>query len=263
MRKKFRVLSVILLYSIFILMYLLFFLLRIGSTPLFLFLTVGSVAVLSTSTIYTVIQSKGSQDGSIRKKKFITKKMAPKKKIEDIFEDYIDAMPSIEEYVESNGFYEDMEVINKYIFSIFSKDEIYKINLLGLSKIDKILFIREMLYFSHEERSNLIESMLKNQEKNDEKITYTSPMTTIEMEDQIRVYIRSLIESGEKTKIIIIDTTDFISTIKERIGILFDYELEDFLISSGGLILEGSSDLLVKDFDIADDDIIALIPHRL
>lgn len=261
MRKKNRVISVILLYSIFILMYLLFFLLRIGSTPLFLFLTVGSVAVLSTSTIYTVIQSKGSQDGSIRKKKVIAKKMAPKKKIEDIIEDYIDAMPSIEEYVESNESYEDMQVIHKYIFSIFSKDEIYKINLLGLSKIDKILFIREMLYFSHEERRNLIESMLKNQEKNDEEITYTSPMTTIEMEDQIRVYIRSLIESGEKTKIIIIDTADFISTIKERIGILFDYELEDFLISSGGLLLNES--FKIKDYDIVDDDIIALIPHRL
>ena len=261
MRKKNRVISVILLYSIFILMYLLFFLLRIGSTPLFLFLTVGSVAVLSTSTIYTVIQSKGSQDGSIRKKKVIAKKMARKKKIEDIIEDYIDAMPSIEEYVESNESYEDMQVINKYIFSIFSKDEIYKINLLGLSKIDKILFIREMLYFSHEERRNLIEAMLKNQEKNDEEIIYTPPMTTIEMRDQIRVYIRSLVESGEKTKIIIIDTAEFVSAIKERIGILFDYELEDFHLSTGGLMLSEKNK--IQDYDIVDDDIIALIPHRL
>ena len=69
MRKKYRVLSVITLYAVFISIYLSFFLLRIDNTPLFLTLTIGSVAILSTSTIYTVIQSKGTHHDKIRDKK--------------------------------------------------------------------------------------------------------------------------------------------------------------------------------------------------
>jgi hypothetical protein len=102
--------------------------------------------------------------------------------------------------------------------------------------------------------------MLKNGEKIVGEINYVPPTNQIEMEDQIRVYVRSLLEPGEKTKIIIINMNDFISKIKEKIAILFDYNLENFLLSSGGILL--NENLLIKDYNIDDDDEIALIPSR-
>ncbi|MFX1308430.1 MAG: ubiquitin-like protein [Promethearchaeota archaeon] len=237
-----------------------YFLFHIENTPLFLVLTIGSVAVLSTSTIYTVIQSKSSLDKKIQKKKYITKPKSIQKDTINILEDYIDAMPSIEEYIESDESYKDMPIIDKYIFSIFSKEELAKIDLLELPKMDKILFIREMLYYDPNERKDLIENMLKNKDNINGEIIYSSPISSIKMEDQIRVYVRSLVEPGEKTKIIIVDTTELIRIIKEKIAILFDYELEDFLLSSGGILLKEHS--LIGEYDIDDDDEIALIPSR-
>ena len=177
-----------------------------------------------------------------------------------IIEDYLDAIPLIEDYVESDDSHKDMPILDKYIFSLFSKEELNKINLLELPKMDKIVFIREMLYFNPNERKQLIKNMLKNKKNDEDMITYTPPMNPIEIEDQIRVYVRSLVEPGEKTKIIIVDTTELISIIKERVAILFDYELEKFLLSSGGILLDESS--LINDYDIDDDDEIALIPSR-
>jgi hypothetical protein len=177
-----------------------------------------------------------------------------------MIEEYFDAFPSIEDYIESEDSYKDIPIIDKYIFSIFSKEELDKINLLNLSKMDKILFIREMLYYDFNERNDLIENMLKNGEKIVGEINYVPPTNQIEMEDQIRVYVRSLLEPGEKTKIIIINMNDFISKIKEKIAILFDYNLENFLLSSGGILL--NENLLIKDYNIDDDDEIALIPSR-
>ena len=260
MRNKYRILSVITLYSIFLLIYMFFFLLQIESIPLLLFLTIGSVAVLSTSTIYTVLHSKDSQDRKIREKKYFAKQKPIKKKTVDIIENYIYTMPSIEEYITSNESYENIPVIDKYIFSVFSQEELDKINLLGLSKIDKIVFIREMLYFDANERKILIENILKSKDKTDEEIIYIPPRNPIKMEDQLRIYIRSLVEQGEKTKIIIVDTTELISAVKERVGILFNYNLEEFLLSSGGILLHENSQ--IKDYDIDDDDEIALIPSR-
>jgi hypothetical protein len=227
MKKKNRVLSIITLYIIFIIVYMAFFLFHIESFPLFLFLVIGSVSVLSTSTIYTIIQSASSEDERISEKKYAKKQKSIKRKTIDLIEDYIDAMPSIEDYVESNESYENKEI---------------------------------MLYFDKHERKILIENMLKNRDKTDEGIIYTPPTNFIEKEDQIRVYIRSLVEPGEKTKIIIIDTTELIFSVKERIGILFDYNLEDFLLSSGGILLH--ENLQIKDYAIDDDDEIALIPSR-
>ncbi|MFX1411869.1 MAG: ubiquitin-like protein [Promethearchaeota archaeon] len=260
MRRKYSFLIVISLYCIIILVYILFFLFHIESIPLFLFLTIGSVAVLSTSTIYTVMQSKGIQDKQIREKKYFAKPKAIKTNNIGIIEDYIDTMPSIKEYIESDESYKDIEIINKYIFTLFSLEELEKINLLRLSKIDKILFIREMIYFKASERKKLIENMLYKKDRADEEIIYTPPINSIEMEDQIRVYVRSLVNPGEKTKIIIIDITESISVVKERIGKFFDYALEDFLLSSGGILLDENSQ--IKDYDIDDDDEIALIPSR-
>ncbi|MFX0175507.1 MAG: ubiquitin-like protein [Candidatus Hodarchaeota archaeon] len=260
MRKKNRVLSIITLYVVFICIYLVFFLFHIDSVPLFLFLTISSVTVLSTSTIYTIIQSKGSYNERIREKKLIKKPKLIQRENIDIIEDYLDAMPSIEDYIESNESFEDNPVINKYIFSVFSPEELDEISFLGLSKTEKILFIREMLYFEPTERKILIDSMLNTRDKHDEEIIYQPPMNIIEMKDQIRVYIRSLVEPGEKTKIIIIDTIELISEVKEKIARLFNYDLEEFLLSSGGILLVES--MQIKDYDIDDDDEIALIPSK-
>ena len=260
MRKKNRILSLIALYTVCILIYAFLFLFQIENYSLFLILTIGSVAVLSTSTVYTVIHSKGSWDEKIKKKKYVPEPKSIKMKSAEIIEDYIDAIPLIEEYVESDESYKDMPIIDKYIFSVFSQDEINKIELLQLSKMDKILFIREMLYFDSNERKTIIENMLRNKDKFDEEITYTPPQRTIEIEDQIRVYIRSLVEPGDKTKLLIIDTNELVSFIKEQIGRLFDYNPETFLLSSGGILLDENSQ--IKDFNIDDDDEIALIPSR-
>jgi hypothetical protein len=218
------------------------------------------MAVLSSSTIYTVIQSKSSQYDKIRDKKYVTKPK-PIQKIDDsIFDTYIEALPSVEEYIDSNESYEDNLVISKYIFSIFSREEIQKINHLRLSKLDKLLFIREMLYFESDERTTLIDNMINSQDKVDEKIFYKPPKNTINLKDQIRLYIRSLIEPGEITKLIITNTDELIVSIKEKVGVLFNYDLEDFLLSSGGILL--AEDKKVHDYDIDDDDEIALIPSR-
>jgi hypothetical protein len=260
MRKKNRLLSIIALYLIFIFIYIVFFLFRIENSTLFLGLTIGSVAVLSTGTIYTVIQSKISPYDKIRGKKVLTKPKSIQKNGTNIIEDYFNAMPLIEKYLESEGSYEETPVINKFIFSVFSKEELDKINQLDLSKLEKIQFIREMLYFDKNERQTLIENMFNNRDTTDEDIVYIPPMNPIEIKDQIRVYIRSLVEPGEKTKIIIIDTTELITTVKERVGVLFNYDLDDFLLSSGGILL--SEKKKIQDYDIDDDDEIALIPSR-
>jgi hypothetical protein len=260
MRKNYRIFSVIVLYAVFGLLYIFFFIYGIENTPLFLVLTIGSVGVLSTSTIYTVIQSKSSHAKIIKEKKFPVKSKSIQSEDIDIVEEYIDAMPSIEDYVESDETYKDLPILDKYIFSSFSKEELIKIDLLELPKMDKILFIREMCYFSPTERKQLIGNMLKSRNETEEKIDYTPPMNPIEILDQIRVYVRSLVEPGEKTKIIIVDTSELIRIIKERVATLFDYELEDFLLSSGGILLDENS--LINDYDIDDDDEIALIPSR-
>jgi hypothetical protein len=260
MKKKYRLLSILTLYAIFGALYIVFFLYRIENIPLFLVLTIGSVAVLSTSTVYTVMQSRGSQDRMIKEKRYPVKTKSIEKEEIEIIEEYIDAIPSIEEYVESEDSYKDTPLLDKYIFTSFSKEELNKINLLELPKMDKILFIREMLYYDPVERRELIDNMLNNRGKPKEDIPYTPPSNLIDIEDKVRVYVRSLVEPGEKTKLIIIDTIELVSTIKDRIAVLFDYDLEDFLLSSGGILLDENS--IIRDVNLEDDDEIALIPNR-
>lgn len=260
MKKNYRILIVIALYTVFISLYLIFFLFRIQNTPIFLFLTIGSVAVLSTSTIYTLIQSKSDQDKRFKEKKPIVKVKSIRTESIEIIEDYINTMPTVEEYIESDDIHKDIPLIEKFIFSVFSKEELEKINLLDLPKMDKILFIREMLYYNSKERIELIDNMLKQKDLTEREINYSTPMNPIELEDKFRVYVRSLLEPGEKTKIIILDNTDLIYIIKEKIAVLFDYDLEEFLLSSGGILLQ--EDLLINNYDIDDDDEIALIPSR-
>jgi len=117
-----------------------------------------------------------------------------------------------------------------------------------------------MIYFDTAERKRLIDDMLKNQMESDEPIKYSPPLTPFGIEHKLRVYIRSLLEPGEKTKIIIIEKSDFIAELVERIGILFDYKLGDFVLSSGGILLDEKSQ--IKQYDIDDDDEIAIIPSR-
>jgi hypothetical protein len=260
MKKKHRVLNIITLYAVFALLYLIFFLLQLDSLPLFLFLTIGSVAVLSTGTIYTVVQYKSSPAKRIKKDKYYQKPKSFKRPSSELIEDYFEAMPLIDQYADTAETFENIESIDDYIFTFFPQEVFEKIDLLGFSKMDKIFFIREMLYFDADERKQLIDDILKNKDLTDEQITYNPPLTTIGMDDKIRVYVRSLVEPGERTKIVIIETSEFIDIIKEQVGILFDYSLEDFHLSSGGILL--STEKQIKDYFIDDDDEIALIPSR-
>ncbi len=260
MKKKFRVLNIITLYVIFAIIYLIFFLMQIDSLLLFLFLTIGSVAVLSTGTIYTVVTSRDSPAKKIKKDKYSQKVSSIKRAPSELVEDYFEAMPLIDQYVDTDETFENIESIDDYIFTIFDKEELNKIDLLGFSKMDKIFFIREMLYFDATERKQIIEDILKNKEISDEQIIYNPPLTTTGMDDKIRVYIRSLVEPGEKTKIIIIETSELISIIKEQVGVLFDYGLKDFLLSTGGILLDETKQ--IRDYSVDDDDEIALIPSR-
>ncbi len=260
MRKNFRVLSLITLYVGIAFIYLILIFLQVENVPVYLFLTIGSVAVLSTSTIYTVIQSKSTPIVKMKDNKSFPKQKSVKKKTSALLEDYFDAMPLIDKYANAMESFEEIESMDDYIFTIFSKEEIAKIDLLGLSKMDKIFFIREMLYFDDSERKQLIEDILKNKDITDEQIKYNPPLNIIGMDDKIRVYIRSLVEPGERTKIIIIETSELIDIIKEQVGILFDYSSEDFLLSTGGIILDETKQ--IKDYFIDDDDEIALIPSR-
>jgi len=260
MKKNYRVLNIITLYVVFAIIYLIFFLFQIESLPLFLFLTIGSVAVLSTGTIYTVVKSQSNPAKRIKKNKYYQKSKTIKGISSDLIEDYFEAMPLIDQYADTVESFENIESIDDYIFTFFNQEELDKINLLGFSKMDKIFFIREMLYFEAGERKQLIEDILKNKNITAELINYNPPLHTIGIDDKLRVYIRSLVEPGEKTKIIIIETSELISTFKEQVGILFDYSLEDFLLSSGGILLDETKQ--IRDYYIDDDDEIALIPSR-
>jgi len=260
MRKNFRVLSLITLYVGITFVYLILIFLQVENVPVYLFLTIGSVAVLSTSTIYTVVQSNNTPIVKMKDIKSFPKQKLSKKKTSALLEDYFDAMPLIDKYANAMESFEEIESMDDYIFTIFNKEQIAKIDLLGLSKMDKIFFLREMLYFEPDERKELIDNMLEAKNLTGEQVIYNPPLHTIGMDEKVRVYIRSLVEPGEKTKILIIETFELVSVIKEKVGILFDYNLEGFLLSSGGILLDEA--LLIKDYAIDDDDEIALIPSR-
>jgi hypothetical protein len=267
MRIKNRVICIIILFIIVGFIYILFFLLDVESISLFLFLTIGSVAVLSTGTIYTIVQSKDNSYEYLRKKKAmllhkypLQKKTLKKSQTKEFIEDYFEANPLVDSYADSNESYEDIPKINDYIFSVFSQEELEKISQLSFSKMDKIFLIRELLYFDPTERNQLIEAMIKNSRNVDDSIIYTPPNKIFGIDDKIRIYVRSLVEPSEKTKIIIIETTEFINIFKQNIGVLFDYNPDKFLISSGGILLDEA--LKINDYNIEDDDEIALIPVR-
>ena len=264
MKRSVIIVSLIAFYAIFSIVYFLF----LAQTGLyFVFMIIGSVAVLSTGTVYAVIEHYGSQDEREKESQFIPKPKTIKhpsslieKRPEDIVGEYFEAMPYLKEYIESDKPYEDIPVVKDLIFSTIKPAELSKINLLSLSNFEKLEFLRELLYYDPDEREILIESMLRNRGRTGEDVIYTPPSKTVEIGEAIRAYIISLIETGEKKKLLIIDTAEQISSVKERSGELFDYNLSDFLLSSGGLILEENKK--IKDYDIVDEDEIVLIPQK-
>ena len=261
MKKNSRVYWIITLYVVFACVYLFFFLLEIVNFPIFVILTISSVSVLSTSTIYTIVQSKSESTEFLPTKgKYPHKMKTITNKFPELIEDYFEAMPLIDQYADSEESYEEIPRIDEYVFTQFDQEELHKIDRLKLSKMDKIFFLREMIYFEATERKRLIDDMLTTQTESNDLIIYSPPLTPFGIEHKLRVYIRSLLEAGEKTKIIIIEKSDFIAELKDRIGILFDYSTEDFVLSSGGILLNDKSQ--VKQYDIDDDDEIAIIPSR-
>ena len=261
MKNKSRIYWTFAFYLVFTAVYLLFFILEIDNFPLFIFLTISSVAVLSTSTIYTISQSITSHKNNIPPQIKLPLKKKPSQQFSsDLIEDYFEAMPIVDQYANSQESYEDTSRIDEYIFTEFDQEDLLKIDDLKLSKMDKIFFLREMLYFEPNERKQLIDEMIENQNNSSNPITYSPPLTPIGIENKLRVYVRSLIEVGEKTKITIIEKSDFIQELKERIGVLFDYNLSDFVLSSGGILLDDKEK--VDSYDIEDDDEIAIIPSK-
>ena len=261
MKKITRVYWTFAFYLFFALLYLVFFILEIDNFPVFIFLTISSVAVLSTSTIYTITQAITSHKDNIPPQIKLPLKKKPSQQFSSEFiEDYFEAMPIIDQYANSQESYEDTSRIDEYIFTEFDQEDLLNIDNLKLSKMDKIFFLREMLYFEPNERKQLIEEMLKCQDDSTTSLTYCPPLKPFGIEHKFRVYVRSLIEPGAKTKIIIIEKSDFIIELKEKIGILFDYDLTDFVLSSGGILLDDKDQ--IDNYDIEDDDEIAIIPSK-
>ena len=219
MKRNIIIISLIAFYAILTIVYFLF----LAQPGLyFVFMVIGSVAVLSTGTVYAIIEHYGSLDEREREPKFIPKPITIKKvpstieeEPEEIIREYFEAMPYLREYLESDKPYEDIPIIKDLIFSVIKPVELSKINLLNLSNFDKLEFLRELIYYDPQEREILIESMLRNRGRGSDDVTYTPPIKTIEIGDAIRAYVISLIETGEKKKLLIIDTTEKISSIKD------------------------------------------------
>ncbi|MFX1235896.1 MAG: hypothetical protein ACFFBY_15310, partial [Promethearchaeota archaeon] len=187
MIKRTRVLSIIALYTIVILIYIMLLWLKIEYFPFYLFFTIGSVAALSTGTFYIIKKSKFIPKKRITRPKYISKQKSLNKNDKNtLVEDYFDAMPLIDKYANSIESYNEIPSMDDYIFSVFKSEELEKINCLNLSKMDKIFFLREMLYFSPQERSQLIDDMLESKDNPDEQIIFTPPKINIGMQDRIR-----------------------------------------------------------------------------
>jgi hypothetical protein len=250
--------------------FILFYLVSFFGNPLFfLILVIGSVVVLSTGTIYTFVSQQGTDDKMKGTKQFVSKEKALEKRRKlvkeeepsDFIEDYLDGMPSIQKYVDSDKSYEDTPLLENFIFAELSTKELDKINRLGLSDTEKNQFINELLYFTQKERKNLIDSIFENLYKTDEELIYIPPMSLVEEPKAITVYAISLIESKEKRKTVNIESTEFISEVKDKLAAMFDYKLDDFLLSTGGLIMDESAQ--IKNYNIKVGDEIVLIPSRI
>ena len=240
-----------------------------GDFLFFLILVIGSAVVLTTGTIYTVIHHESTDEKITGKKDFASKVKALEKRkrlvkeeeMPEIIDNYLSEMPSIQKYVDSNKSYEEVPIIENFIFTELSPKEMAKIDQLALADFEKKKFISELLYFTQEERSNLIDNMIENLDKTDEELIYIPPLRLVEDTKTIHVYAISLIEAEEKRKTINIESTEFVNVVKDQLAGMFDYNLEDFLLSTGGLIMNENA--LIKDYNIEDNNEIVLIPSRI
>ncbi|MFX1397508.1 MAG: hypothetical protein ACFFAS_10760 [Promethearchaeota archaeon] len=268
MEKKFKVLGIIFGYVSFLVVDVL--ILSIFH-PAINYIVIGSVTVVSASTLYYVVQ----QPATLNKMKIKSKTLPETAEIQlrvqenvsiskqqcEILEDYLEALPYVQDYANSEEVSDNFPLMNDVIFSSLSQAELAKIDQLNLSQIEKLEFIRDFLYFNIEERKTLIDNMLKSQDDVSNKIKYIPPVDIISLGDKFRIHVISLIDPGEMKKIVIIDSFDTIKKIKKDIGILFNYDLDDFLLSSGGIILQ--EDLSIIDYPLEDDDEIVIIPSRI
>ena len=266
MEKKYKILGVITVYVLVVVLYVLFL---AQFVPYLNFIVIGSLSVVSAGTIYAIIHESGNLYKREKKRKLIRKSESKPKELgeiprktlsqsSEIIDEYFETFPYVEDYIESEESHEQVPIINEVIFSGIEQELLNKIDLLDLSKMDKLQFIRELIYYEPEERENLIESMLINRNNIDGEVIYSAPTKILEISDKFRVHVISLVEAGEKKKIIIIESLDSIIEVKNQIAILFDYNIQDFLLSSGGIILDEK--LRIKDYFIEDDDEIVLIP---
>lgn len=266
MRKKPIILGISLLGTFILLASLAAFSGLVDPSLLPLMLIVGSASIVATSTLYTVVTHEAMEDDRIRQSEKFVKKIPGLKKASfeeqqmDLTEDYLDAIPSIRDYMESDKPSSEFPVLDELIFSKFSPKVLKSIELLNLSQIEKLQFLRELIYFDPEEREELLENMLMNRDKRAGEVEYVPPSNPIPLTEKLRVRVISLVEPGDKMKLMIIESNDSLSTLKEKIGKFFGYEDEDFLLSTGGIILE--EDKQVNYYHIVEDDEIVLIPSR-
>lgn len=213
MEKKFKILSVLAIYCMSLIGYVVFF---AWFNPYLNFIIIGSLSLVSTGMLYAIMHESANQFKKEEKNKLFKKPESshkilneiPRKALSrsaDIVDEYFETLPFIEDYVDSNAIHEQVPIINEVIFSRINQEQLSKIDLLDLSKMEKLQFIRELIYYNPEERENLIESMLSNRD-NEMEVIYTAPLSTLEFASKFRVHVISLIEEGEKKKIIIIES---------------------------------------------------------
>lgn len=285
MKKKTEIIGFILLaISMSLIGFLAVILFNIQNAFLFLsLLIIGSVSIASTATIYTVIQAKKEEErlsarakSSPRpilkhKKELIS---APKmKKVPsidktqikvEVIEEYLNSLPYLATYLESNSSIDDIAAMKDVVFSKFSSDFLDKINYLGLSTTEKILFIHDMLTFTPDDRERLVESMLKNRGKTTIEGDYPSPEIMVEREiltEKLKVHVIPLVEPRKKMRTIDIEKIQTITKLKKFISKEFGYPLEDFLVSTGGIIMDEGAN--IEDYYIEEHDEIVLIPSRI
>ncbi|MBN1802845.1 MAG: hypothetical protein JW891_15150 [Candidatus Lokiarchaeota archaeon] len=242
--------------------------------PIINFIVIGSVTAVSAGSLYYVIESQPkSKEITLKRKSLPEPPQVVKKPIEafkpivkikaetELLDDYLELLPYVQEYVDSEQMHEEFLLVSNVIFSKLEPDELEKIEKLDLTQIEKLEFIRDLLYFDTKERALLLDNMLEQQKSVTKEILYIPPSSRIKLGDRFRIHVISLVDPGEMKKIIVVDSVDTIENVKEDIGVLFDYNLDDFLLSSGGAILQ--EDLLISDYSLEDDDEIVLIPSKI
>ncbi len=271
MEKKYKILGITFSYVVSLIVYVLLF---SAYFPIVNFIVIGSMTAISAGSLYYVIESPLRSNQKTFKKKhlpeptqFVQKSIEASKTVfvekteTQLLDDYLELLPYVQEYTDSDQMHEEFPLVSNVIFSKLEPAEMEKIEKLTLTQMEKFELIRDILYFNTEERNLLLNSMVEQQETNNTEISYVPPSDTVMLGDRFRIHVISLVDPGEMKKIIIVDSVDTVKNVKEDLGVLFDYDIEEFLLTSGGVILQ--EDLLVSDYQLEDDDEIVLIPSRI